>query len=54
MNWRKSSYSADNGTCVEVALTDPVVGVRDSKNTGAGHLSLAMAGWKSFLEAVKR
>ena len=30
--WRKSSYSGDQGNCVELAdLGDGIVGVRDSK-----------------------
>jgi hypothetical protein len=51
--WRKSSYSGENGTCVEVAVGGPVVGVRDSKNTEGGQLSLGLAGWRAFLGAIK-
>jgi hypothetical protein len=51
--WRKSSYSGANGTCVEVAIGDPVVGVRDSKNTEGGRLRLGLAGWRAFLGAIK-
>jgi hypothetical protein len=35
--WRKSTWSGDNGgQCVEVALLDSVVGLRDSKDRGRG------------------
>ena len=51
--WRKSRYSHENGSCVEVAFGDPMVGVRDSKNAGAGHLTLATAGWEALIGAVK-
>jgi hypothetical protein len=30
-NWRKSSWSAGGGECVEVGRTDTVVGFRDTK-----------------------
>jgi hypothetical protein len=50
--WRKSSYSGHNGACVEVRLTDSIVGVRDSKNTDAAHLTLTAAGWRAFVGLV--
>jgi hypothetical protein len=40
--WRKSSYSTETEACLEIAHVDgsPVVGIRDSKNPTAGHLTL--------------
>jgi Domain of unknown function (DUF397) len=51
--WRKSSYSGQNGTCVEVAALGSLVGVRDSKSTTSGHLALATHGWHKLVDAVK-
>jgi hypothetical protein len=51
--WRKSSYSSHNGACVEIALIGPVVGVRDSKNSGTGHLAVTTVGWAALVVAVK-
>ncbi|MFD9735595.1 DUF397 domain-containing protein [Umezawaea sp. NPDC059074] len=50
VEWRKSSYSGDGneGNCVEVAFTGPVVAVRDSKNTGA-RIAFPAEAWKRFL-----
>nr|WP_211304229.1 DUF397 domain-containing protein [Umezawaea tangerina] len=49
--WRKSSRSGNgnNGNCVEVSYTGPVVGVRDSKNTEAGILTFPESAWAAFL-----
>jgi hypothetical protein len=53
--WRKSSWSASNGNCVEVAaLRDDLVGVRDSKEVGEGPLLVFDgAAWGSFIESIK-
>jgi len=54
--WFKSSWSASNGQCVEVAvLRQDLVGVRDSKEPGQ-RSALVFDGveWMSFIESVKR
>jgi Domain of unknown function (DUF397) len=52
--WRKSSYSNSSGNCVEVAATDRVVGVRDSKQHGHGPvLDVTPAAWDAFIRAAK-
>jgi Domain of unknown function (DUF397) len=51
--WRKSSFSSENGTCVEVALTRPAVGIRDSKNVESGHLTVNPTAWAALVNAVK-
>ncbi len=53
--WRKSTYSAYNGNCVEVAdLGAGRFGVRDSK-AGAGSpvLQFSRQDWAAFLVSVK-
>jgi hypothetical protein len=52
--WRKSSRSNNSGNCVEVAVTDRAVGVRDSKQHGHGPvLKFTRAAWESFIRAAK-
>ncbi|MEV6231604.1 DUF397 domain-containing protein [Saccharopolyspora shandongensis] len=53
LDWRKSSYSANNGDCVEVALGIAAVGARDSKDSGGPELWFRGASWGSFVAAVK-
>ena len=52
--WRKASYSSSNGgACVEVALTQHVVAVRDSKDPSGPVLVVAPAQWDAFAAGVK-
>ncbi|MET9132253.1 DUF397 domain-containing protein [Streptomyces antibioticus] len=49
-NWRKSSYSGDQGgECVEVADTPTAVAVRDSKNPAGPILTLGPAAFSDFI-----
>jgi hypothetical protein len=50
--WCKSSYSTNNGDCVEVAATVPRVRVRDTKDRASGALTFAAPGWRAFLAAL--
>jgi len=47
--WVKSSYSAENGSCVEVAAAPVTTGVRDSKNPHGPVLSFPSVRWAQFL-----
>lgn len=52
--WRKSSYSGDQGDCVEIANCSPgVVPVRDSKAPAGPRLVFDAVAWTSFVSAVK-
>jgi hypothetical protein len=52
-NWRKSSYSGDQGNCIEVADDDSRVLVRDTKNRAAAMLRFTPDAWRRFAEQVK-
>lgn len=52
--WRKSSYSDDQGNCVEVAtLSDGTTLVRDTKDRDGSVLSFTAKEWDAFVTGVK-
>jgi hypothetical protein len=52
--WCKSSYSSQNGNCVEIARLDHAIAVRDSKNPEGAKLILDSASWRHFLHSLKK
>ncbi|WP_028647493.1 DUF397 domain-containing protein [Nocardiopsis sp. CNT312] len=53
LNWRKSSYSGNGPTCVEVADTPSRVHVRDTQNRPLGHLSFPSSDWAALLSTLR-
>ena len=51
--WCKSSISALNGSCVEVAIQQDGVAVRDSKDPAGPALEFTAVEWLAFLAGVR-
>jgi hypothetical protein len=51
--WRKASYSATNGNCIEVADAASAVIVRDTTDRDGVTLSIAADAWQTFLAALR-
>lgn len=53
LSWRKSSYSGNNGACVEVAVPgQDSIAVRDSKDPEGPRLSFPSQVWSAFVTGV--
>ena len=51
--WFKSSYSGSQGdSCVEIALTEQAICVRDSKDVTRPHFAVGRAEWSRFVGFV--
>ena len=51
--WHKSSYSGQDGNCVEVAHNLPgFVAVRDSKESNGAKLVVSREAWRAFIRSV--
>jgi hypothetical protein len=51
--WHKSSRSSGNGNCVEVAILDDAVAVRDTKDRSGPVLVFTPAEWSAFVAGAK-
>ena len=51
MSWERSSFCA-SGSCVEVAVLDDTVAMRDGKNTDIAALVFTKADWHRFLDRL--
>jgi hypothetical protein len=52
--WHKSSYSSQDGNCVEVATNLPgSVAIRDSKHPEGSGLLVPAAEWRAFVRGLK-
>jgi hypothetical protein len=51
--WHKSARSSGNGNCVEVAVLDDAVAVRDTKDRSGPVLVFTPAEWSAFVAGAK-
>jgi uncharacterized protein DUF397 len=52
--WHKSSYSSQDGNCVEVATNLPrTVAIRDSKDPEGPAMLIRAAEWRAFVRGLK-
>jgi len=50
--WRKSSFS-ESGNCVEIAIQEESVLIRDSKDRNGAVLSVSSSAWREFTHAIR-
>lgn len=51
--WRKSSYSGQNGSCVEITDLGDIVAVRNSNHPDAGTLTFPTSAMRAFVDGCK-
>lgn len=52
LHWFKSSYSGDQGECLEIAPTPTVIHIRDSKTPATPSVQVAPTTWTKFLNSL--
>lgn len=56
--WRKSTYSTEGGSCIEVADQPGRIGVRDTKEAHLGNartvIEFDRAAWRGFMVRVRK
>ncbi|MFD3309442.1 DUF397 domain-containing protein [Streptomyces sp. NPDC058694] len=53
LDWFKSSYSSAQGdSCVEIAVTEQAIHVRDSKDVTRPHFGVGRDGWSHLVVFV--
>ena len=50
--FKTSSYTEDNGTCVEVAVAGGFAALRDTKNRAGGHVAVPTRSFEAFLRSL--
>lgn len=53
LTWRKSSWSNDSGSCVEVAEAGDAVAVRDSTDPAGGLIAVPPPSFRAFVQEIK-
>lgn len=53
LSWRKSTRSNAYDNCVEVAVSQDAVAVRDSKDRAGGHIAVPPRQWHVFLDHLR-
>ncbi|MFE6285985.1 DUF397 domain-containing protein [Streptomyces sp. NPDC057877] len=54
LTWRKSTYSEEASSCVEISPTPTALHIRDSKHPTGPHLTLRPTAWAHFLPHLVR
>ena len=52
MEWRKSTYSVENGNCVEVASAGAVM-IRDTHDSDGVTLTVPARAWRAFTTEIR-